>query len=252
MTLMCLWFHTRTRFTSRAMLVQKLERYDSLFKVASARHTDAVFLTLTTDPSRFSNLYEANRQFSHSFNRFMSRLRGYFARRGQHLEYIAVYEFTKSGLLHAHVIIFGVRYLLPVRVISRWWSEAGQGRVVYIYRLRNVDGRWVWARRRPRDVRAGEGAEDYLKKYLRKALRLASTLDTSDVKKVLPLALYWAFNKRFFTYSRSLLPSSRRTAEAVVSEYLWVGTYRLEDLPDWVFWLPHRVYSPPSRGPPPT
>ncbi len=242
----------RTRFTDRGMLVEKLKKYEKIFEFASQKFDSAVFLTLTTDPSRFNSLYEANRAFSSSFNRFMTRLRNYFKRRGQRLHYLSAYEFTKSGLMHAHVIVFGVDYLLPVRVISEWWQEAGQGRVVYVYRLRNDNGRWVWARRRPRDVRAGEGAGDYLKKYLRKALRVVDNDVTSmGVSELLSLAMYWVTNKRFFTYSRSLLSSRVRRRPS--GYYVFVGVFRDVDIPDWIWWLPHRVYSyPSSSSPPPT
>ena len=242
----------KTRFTDKGMLVEKLKKYEKIFEFASQKFDSAVFLTLTTDPSRFSNLYEANRAFSSSFNRFMTRLRNHFKRRGQRLHYLAVYEFTKSGLMHAHIIIFGVDYLLPVRVISEWWREAGQGRVVYVYRLRNDNGRWVWARRRPRDVRAGEGAGDYLKKYLRKALRVVDAdVDTMGVGELLSLAMYWVTNKRFFTYSRSLLSS--RAMRRPSGHYVFVGVFKDSDIPDWVWWLPRRVYRyPSSSSPPPT
>ena len=181
----------QTRFNDPKFYKKNLFIYNSVWDAATLRYKRAVHLVLTTDPKRFKNLWEANRHFSIAFNRFMSYLTKHFG--GKRPRYIASFEFTGSGLLHAHVIIFGVPYLLPHKVITQEWERCGQGSYNYIYSLINNNGDWIYAKGKPKKVKKGETAREYLKKYLKKGIsRLELTV------------LYWLFNKRFFTYSRAL------------------------------------------------
>ena len=150
----------RTRFNSKSYIKKLLKRFERVFSIACRHYNYAVFLTLTTDPKRFSSLWHANRHFSVAFNRFLSFLG---KRLGKRPKYICVYEFTKSGLLHAHIIIFGVSYLLHKFELTKYWAKCGQGKITYIYRLKKKRDRWVWLKKRPKGTKYNQGIRDYLK-----------------------------------------------------------------------------------------
>ncbi len=195
----------RTRFTDRRYVKRLWRVLNEIFRVANERYKEAVFLTLTTDPKRFGSLYESWRHFSIAFNRFMSYLS---KRLGERPVYVAFYEFTKSGLLHVHVIVFGRVFLLPKDTITRVWSRCGQGEVNYVVALRNFGGRW-----RGGDISNLKG---YLAKYLSKVLRAVESSvngfsigpfgnrKKDDDDDYSGLELYFASGKRFMSWSYRL------------------------------------------------
>ena len=208
-----------TRFTDDSIKVRNLKKFETIWDFSRSHYEYAVFVTLTTDPKRFKSVWHGWRHLSVAFNRFMSSLRRVY---GFRPPYVAVYEFTKSGLLHVHLVLFGVRYLMHYRRLSALWSKEGQGKIVYVYTLRNDGSGWHWARMRPRDAKRGESADDYLKKYLKKALY--------DVEG---LYLYWVSNKRFFSYSRAF---SQLFPKRPISLgwFVFFGTFKTFELPAFV------------------
>jgi len=180
----------QTRFTNPEHTQKNLFIYHQIWEAASSSHKRAVHLVLTTDPKRFKSLWHANRHFSLAWNRFISYLT---KRLGYRPKYISAYEYTKTGLMHCHCIIFGIPYLMPHSQITEEWERCGQGSYNYIYSLINNNGQWLYARKKPKEVKKGETAKDYLIKYISKG--------TTNPEA---LFMYWAFNKRFFTYSRAL------------------------------------------------
>lgn len=209
-----------TRFTDDSIKVKNLKKFETIWDYSRTHYSYAVFVTLTTDPKRFKSLWHSWRHLSLAFNRFMSYLRRVY---GFRPPYVAVYEFTKSGLLHIHLVLFGVRYLMHYRRLSYIWSKEGQGKIVYVYTLRNDGNGWHWAKMRPKDAKRGESADDYLKKYLKKALY--------DVEG---LYLYWVSNKRFFTYSRVFSSLFSDSKKCVLGWYRFFGTFKTFELPAFV------------------
>jgi len=181
-------FDYETRFNSEAKQLKTYAKYHDAWDIATQDFDRAVHLVLTTDPKRFKSLYEANKHFSVALNRFMAYLT---KKMGYRPRYISVYEYTKSGLMHAHLVIFGIRYLMPHHQITEEWERCGQGSYNYIYALNNVNGEWHYVKGKPKDLKKGESLRDYLKKYLSKAI-----FDPSSN------FFYWVFNKRFYTCSR--------------------------------------------------
>jgi hypothetical protein len=177
-----------TRFNSPKKQVKSLENYESVWDTAGVKYKTAVHLVLTTDPKRFKSLWHGWKHFSKAFNRFMSFLRKIKKERPK---YLAVYEFTKSGLMHVHCVIFGMSSLMHKNRITAEWERCGQGSYNFIYSLRNENGKWVYARGQPREVKKGESVDNYLKKYLKKSFYHPELL-----------GMYWISNKRFFTCSR--------------------------------------------------
>jgi hypothetical protein len=177
---------------------------------------------------------------------------------GRRPKYINAFEYTKSGLMHCHAIIF-VDYLMDVRKISEEWSRIGQAEIVYIYALHNQVARggkrrqWQWLKTRPVDPRTGKPTKmksgtDYLKKYLKKATlaMTSSEWKGKDGKihsenKYDIQSLYWAHNKRFWTSSRCLLPVDEEDADAkdVEPKFSFFGVFWEEYSDDIV---DHMIY----------
>ena len=149
----------------------------------------AVFMTLTTDPKRFPSLKAAYRGLMKNKARLMDMLDKRFETR---LQYISVIEFTKTGLPHLHLIVYGETFLLPQRELSDIWEAYGQGEVV--------------------DLRqAGKGFRNpsvyhYVMKYVTKSWDLRD--DKPD--NLFHVAALWALDARSFTVSQGLLESVKR------------------------------------------
>jgi hypothetical protein len=168
------------------------KRYFSAWDGAAEKYKTGVFMTLTTDPKQFDNLWEANKQFQANWNKLITYLR---KKTGRDLEYICVREFQKNGRLHFHAAIFGIKYLINTTQLSNIWNKYGQGKIVHIYSMHTdpTDNEFVWARAAPDDSQ-GRKPKDYVKKYILKA-----QYETKITYQ------YWIYNTRFFTYSGSLL-----------------------------------------------
>lgn len=209
----------RTRFNDEKRRDEQVQKYDAVWDRATQNYKVAVELMLTTDPSRFSSLWHANRHMSHAWNKFLSYLQSKFKFRPQ---YVAAFEFTKrTGLLHLHAVIFGIGWISKKDEITREWERCGQGSYTWIFKIINDGGEWHWLRQKPRDARDMQ-PKDYLKKYLKKSLYddHANTM-------------YWTFNKRFFTHSRALINACTivKSRDAV---YIFIGCWHMWDLPSWI------------------
>lgn len=220
-----------TRFTDKKIPAKTLDKIDHAFAYMSKRYKKGVHLTLTTDPKRFYSLYAANRHFSIAFNRYLSYLS---RKRGSRLPYISAYEFTKSGLLHAHVLFFGISYLDHKHAISEDWDRCGQGSITYIYAIRNENGKWIYSRNQPKDLKKGDTAADYLKKYIKKSIYEPNQA-----------MLYWTFNKRYFTCTRAALPTTTILTQIKGIPPIWEFYMAVSylDMPDFIF---HEVLPPPK------
>ncbi len=211
----------KTRFTDEKRRRKLLARYDHAWRYATKHFRNGVFLTLTTDPSRFSSIYEATMAISWAWNSFMSWLQ---KRLGRRPPYIKVLEFTQKGLPHLHVVFFDVGYLADHEEITEEWNRLGQGIINYEYSIINKNGNWRWKKRKPQG--GGRSVKQYLKKYLLKTMS-DSALGT--------LALYWATNRRFYTTARIL----QKKVLKFYSEGEWEfwGTsgvsFVLQELPYW-------------------
>ena len=210
----------KTRFTDRKIKRENLRKYDRIWRNATAKYKNAVFLTLTTDPKRFKSLYHSWRHFGIALNRFMSYLTKYLRKRPT---YIAVYEFTKSGLLHVHIVIFGLSFLIPKQQITKEWERCGQGTINYVYAIKNDGRKWSWVREKPNTRNANTDVKTYLCKYLKKCLFESEQL-----------VLYFVSNKRFFSYSRVLYSSEQRNIFKV-SLFYFLGTFTWSNLPDILY-----------------
>lgn len=99
-------------------------------KSLSETSVDAL-LTLTCDPKRFRDPTQAFRLMSHQIPNLMKRLRRHFPLAA--IDYLVVWEETRRGWPHAHVLMRGP--YLPQRLISRLWRELAFSPIVDIRRV---------------------------------------------------------------------------------------------------------------------
>jgi len=197
----------RHRFLKRE-LKKVLDRYNRVFDNASRSYDEGVFLTLTMNPSCYSNLYQASQRISECLNRFLSFLS---KRYGKRLDYISVLEPQDSGNPHLHVIVFGIPRIEDHRKLTHILVKQRFGYIHYEYGIRkDENGNWVWRNPANKPKTNTMDVKAYLRKYLTKVFHRALSdspqghgqgLRLSDYK----LAFYFASNNRFFTCSRALM-----------------------------------------------
>jgi hypothetical protein len=182
-----------------------LQKFHGSWDLASSRHDKAVFLTVTLDRLDYRSVLDANRKFPTSLHIFNKKIFRIINKEKSNPEpdRITVHEFQKDGYLHAHILYFGINYLMHYRALSGLCHSCGLGPVVYIYSLRRdvSSGELTWSKERPNDVSPRETAQQYLEGYLQK-----------NIKNPQQLALYWVFRQRFFTTSRFLTIKERKKA----------------------------------------
>jgi len=158
-----------------------IRRFNEVFSNASRRYRVGVWVTLTTDPKMYEG-YDYLRyryEITKALNRFFSWLRKRFGR----VSYINVIEFTDSGLIHFHIVVFGLKRVEDYRLFTRRLVGWGLGRINFMYQIVNDNG--VWRPKKvvkvdncdgaglPKDflLASRMGLRNYLKKYLTKTLR---------------------------------------------------------------------------------
>jgi len=234
------------RFTKRR-LKKALREFDRIWEVASSRYNVGVFITLTMNPSTYNNMIEALDRMSKAFNRFM-RFLSTKEVLGLRPLYIKALEPQNSGNPHLHVVLFGVHRIMDHYKLTKFLEDMGFGSIHYEYKIvKDGNGNWVWARSRPRDAKTNN-VKDYLKKYLLKTF--SSLLSSSEEKVFSPpkrpkpellfnvaefkASFYFASNRRFYTCSRQLLSKPNKGATVKLRIWIFVGSWRWIDLPDWI------------------
>ena len=200
-----------TRFNSTSKQIDLRKTYEGAWQGGEKFHKIASFVTLTTDPKRFTNLWEANKHFQANWNKLITRLR---KNTGKSLPYICVREFQKNGRVHFHIAIFG--HHLPETTekkkydheISKIWNEYGQGKITDVKQLEYQNGAFQWLNGKPKDCKKDESPMNYLKKYLIKA----QYDETAQFQ-------YWIYNARFYTYSGSLYKKPKQPKRPPIYEY---------------------------------
>jgi hypothetical protein len=172
----------KTRFHS---IGDVLRRFDVVFANASRRYKEGVWVTLTTDPKMYENMDYLTYRYEivKALNRFFAWLRKRFGR----VSYINVIEFTDSGLIHFHIVVFGLSRIEDYRVFTKRLIEWGFGKINFMYQIVNVG---VWRPRKiinidncdgaglPKDfiLASRLGLRNYLKKYLTKTLKAVKAI----------------------------------------------------------------------------
>lgn len=237
-----------------------------IFREASKRYKWAVHLTLTIDPKQFNNaielFYEARRQI----NSLLTNIRNQTKRKkGTKLSYARFNEFTENGVIHFHIILFGRRYIKPVKQISESMWKLG---FVFAYQLVNRHGKWTYPRKKPKDYHEkikklnqmntdalpdscitterdasayfyfvyprikSEGSEERDEYDEGSIITVRDYVDV-DRYYLLNFALLWAFNLRARTQSRDLQPQKKQKKTHSVYEFVGAFyTWRLNEILD--------------------
>lgn len=210
-------------------------------------------VTLTTDPDRFESVRAAAESLLSDVSRFKSWL-ATDGRLGFRPPSVVVPEFTESGIPHAHVVLFGVSWVVPHAELSAYWSgNRDRGEVVWFDRLssRGEGGRWRWSSGGPSDA-DGRSPRSYLLKSHDALMGLASA-EPSAVRSAAGslrgrtddpeqqeqgrewwrLALYFALDMTLATVSPMLKPDTGDPDDDLphVACYEYVGTARLGEFP---------------------
>lgn len=243
-----LWLPYRTRF-SKTGIKKLLSKFNDVFN-ASNSFKYGIWITLTVDPKKYRNIVTMRYELQKSWNRFMSYLKKKF---GFRPKYLRVIEFTKSGLIHYHILLFNIRRIGDKKTeVTPYLEKIGFGKINFMYQVVNRNGRWIPKKLLEAEKGYYDGAglpsnlRGYLSKYLTKVFR---DIDFEgypqvDENEINPIVLYWALNSRFFTCSMDLLPHSdyHRSYEWVFwgSGYLYNSIdYPLEtDYPPWEYYVP--------------
>lgn len=260
----------KTRFTDNSRHWEIEKTYQGAVKKSLEQFDKGLFITLTSDPQihmqpagrefdrhvkdpqskitysfelegQGGSLWTANRNESKAFRKWYEKTCHRF---GCRIPYIRVVEFQKNGLIHTHLLMFGItdhyyktrkdkygntitkRYSFDWEELARDWGERyNQGIMNQVYRIQNVSGKWEWtsSAEKPDDT-AGRSPVDYLGKYLKKASdiptikcacgQICSSEDGTDI--ICPKCgkrhqapadgryMYWVMGKRFFTISQCL------------------------------------------------
>ena len=249
----------RTRFTSRVRAREIYKKYEACWKAAGELFRFGVFLTLTCDPKKFKSRKHAARELPKKWNAFLAWAKKRIMKAGKRrIAFLKVLEFTDNGFPHLHIVIFGIRRLADFREISKEWERLGYGKIVYIYALQKKrGGKWTWLRKKPKDARSGVTPIDYLRKYISKVVEECGKYNPREKAK---LELYWALNKRFFSYSYKIFRETKifkklRRITISISIYEFFMSLREDEIPDFIWEQAHPILvwqdGKPVKPPPP-
>ena len=179
----------RTRFHDVGGVI---ERFNEVFDLATRSSREGVWLVITTDPAKFENMDYLS--YRYEFMKAWNRALAWFRKKFKRVSYIAVFEFTESGLLHIHVIFFGLKRIEDAYKFMKRLEDWGFGRVHYMvsivnengvwrpkvlskyyYKIDNCDGAGL-----PKDIILASrmGLKNYLKKYLTKTLKAMEKINS--------------------------------------------------------------------------
>jgi hypothetical protein len=179
----------KTRFHSVDSI---LRNFNEVFDLASRSNREGVWLVITTNPAKFERMDYLS--YRYEFMRSWNRALAWFRKKFKRVSYIAVFEFTDSGLLHIHVIFFGLKRIEDAYKFMKRLEDWGFGRVHYMVSVVNENGVWrpkVLSKYYhkidncdgaglPKDflLASRMGLKNYLKKYLTKTLKAMEKINS--------------------------------------------------------------------------
>jgi hypothetical protein len=179
----------KTRFHSVDSI---LRNFNEVFDLATRSNREGVWLVITTNPAKFEKMDYLS--YRYEFMRSWNRALAWFRKKFKRVSYIAVFEFTDSGLLHIHVIFFGLKRIEDAYKFMKRLEDWGFGRVHYMVSVVNENGVWrpkVLSKYYhkidncdgaglPKDVIVASrlGLRNYLKKYLTKTLKAMEKINS--------------------------------------------------------------------------
>jgi hypothetical protein len=160
-----------------------IKRKKKLFKKLAYRLKNVIgrhtFLTITYDPKNITSLNDMRYQFTKSLTKFLDLLK----KKYHYLAIIKTYEFTKSGLIHAHILILNVPHINK-DWLTKTLKLCGLGRIKKIKEFKGIT----------------EHSLNYFIKHFSKSFNSLDYL----IKGNSNLTLSWALNLRTYSLSHSL------------------------------------------------
>jgi hypothetical protein len=145
------------------------------------------------------------KEFSKGVSQLIDRIRkkyGFFG-------YVKTFEFTRSYLLHAHILLIGVDFISP-EWLTKALGNLGLGKIKHIKEFKG-------------NVKSAFG---YFFKYVRKQLNAPSNHDGGFDENLL---LAWALDIRSFSMSRSLVDLSNSNKTNFEAKFEWYYIGKFED-----------------------
>ncbi|MEZ3172752.1 hypothetical protein ABNG03_19435, partial [Halorubrum sp. RMP-47] len=194
-------------------------RFRTRLETAAERYSMASTVSLTVNPKRFESHAEATEEAGEAVGRFLSWL-PYQLGRDSQPEKVKITDFQRNGLIHFHIVLFGVKpvddgeseageeTLSEAEVRDYWDGQAGVGNQVSVDPAFCPEGRWLL-----HDDDMGQvSLSYYLGKRIRELVRFAEADDgeardlaEADDGSLWRHALFWVYQKRYESGSRSLL-----------------------------------------------
>jgi hypothetical protein len=234
-----------TRFTDSHDASNSQRRFRDALDNASEAFDHGVVLTLTIDPKRFETHTDATEAIIEARQNLLQTL-DYQV--GGYPTQITIPDFqTKTGLLHYHIPLFGIRNVpesqnetgqptISESQIQQYWSEdydiGSQISTQPIQRGRN--GTWLLHRD---DKKVSLGY--YLGKRIRELQDLAGLETGSMPLKFWRHALFWTYGIQYVSCSESLKDATEDSDTGLsglpkTTEWTYVGTARYDQIPSQI------------------
>jgi len=230
---LCLPYRTRHNDGVRAGNVR--DGFEHALQAAGRRHNQAVVLTVTTDPKQHDGLTEALDSLAENKGRLMSWLSTEY-QLGYRPENLTTLEFSRNGLPHYHIVLFGVSWAVSQRRLSGQWQSYGQGRVVDCRTAETAHDGTQWL------LHDDEQGKVSLSYYLGKAIRgleEIAGMDVADLEDMVEAGdttlwrqvLYWATERRYYSCSPTLRRPTTGDDLPHVSVWRFVGVATYQNIP---------------------
>ena len=197
------------RVSSPARAARRQAVYLSAWEAAAARHRTGVMLTVTSRPGEAGDMVDSAVAVADSID----PLRKWIGRRTPGdgaADAVVVVDVADRGMLHLHVVVFGVMPAAFDRdALGRYWNERrGHGYVVDVAPVERRGCRWVFADHATADTERGRYPKSYLGEMLYRFGDVADadpdTIHRADGREWWKVALLWATGLPLVTVSRSL------------------------------------------------
>lgn len=248
------------RFTSKRKAKRYRRQFEHFWKATAKRYRWAVHITLTLDPQKIQNLWEARYLAQVEFNRFMTWLKKFLKERarkyGRTVErytYVRFIEYQENGRVHYHLIVFGTRWIKHENELAQQNWRLG---FVDVQTIVNVRGKWRFKQkpkdydekyRRWRERKTGKATDGGKPLFASPSvyfyfnsnctgLTSSQDLEKFDDYDKLNIALHWALNTRFWTNSKDLqLPPEEREPTGLYEFYMSVYEFEIATILEQLF-----------------